>query len=315
MKRKVALVLSSGGARGIAHIGAIEEIESRGYEISSIVGCSMGSLVGGMYASGNLETFKKWMFTIDKRRIWSLSDISISANSLVKGDKIIRELQKIIPDRRLEECPTPCSMVATDIRNEREVVFNTGSMYEAIRASISMPFFLRPQKRNQMLLVDGGLINPLPLNRAERNNGELLFAVNVSAFDRSDHSRPSDKPEGSEGALAYIKQKLGKLPILKNRPKEKEEEDDKDSSFYAIMDHAFGIMIEQNCENAIAINRPDVLVSLPMNSYSGFDYDRARELYDVGRRLTAEALDTFEKTTKHKTHLATKQSENTSKQT
>lgn len=288
MNKNVALVLSSGGARGIAHIGVIEELLSQGYNITSVAGCSMGSLVGGMFASGHLTEYKEWMFAIDKKRIWSLSDISISANSLVKGDKIIRELKKTIPDCNLEDCAIPCSIVATDIRNEREVVFDSGSMYEAIRASISMPFFLKPQKRDRMLLVDGGLINPLPLNRVDRSSGAMVVAVNVSAFDRSDHSKPTDTPEGHAGALEYIKQKLGRIPMLKKI--ETADDEDQNSNFYSLLDNAFGIMIEQNCELSAQLYPPDVMINVPMNSFSGFDYDRARELYDLGRTLTTEAL-------------------------
>ena len=164
----VALVLSSGGARGLAHIGAIEELESRGYTISSIAGCSMGALVGGVYAAGKLEEFREWMKTIDKKKMLELTDFSLSINHLVKGKRIIDAIMEFVPDINIEDLPLPYCAVATDLKDGREVVFNKGSLFEAIRASISLPSFYEPVQRDGMILVDGGVINPIPLNRVKR---------------------------------------------------------------------------------------------------------------------------------------------------
>lgn len=183
MKKKIALVLSGGGARGFAHIGAIEELESNGYEITSIAGCSMGALIGGMYAAGKLPEVKEWVLALDRRKVLSLVDFSLSLTHLVKGDRVMDALKEIVPDVNIEDLPIPYTAVATDWNSGKEVVFDHGSLYDAIRASISIPLFLNPVKRKDMLLVDGGLVNSLPLNRVVRQPGDLLFGINVSTHD------------------------------------------------------------------------------------------------------------------------------------
>ena len=162
MSKNVALVLGSGGARGLAHIGAIEALEERGYTITSIAGCSMGSIIAGMYAAGQLKEAKEWFLSVDKQLILRMMDINLlSGNSLVKGERIIKELEKVVPDRPIESLNIPCTIVATDMIHSDEVLFCTGSLFEAVRASISIPLFFKPVQIGQQLLIDGGILNPL----------------------------------------------------------------------------------------------------------------------------------------------------------
>ena len=182
-KRDVALVLSSGGARGLAHIGAIEELLNEGYHITSIAGCSMGALIGGVYAAGKLEDFREWMKTIDRKKMLELTDFSFSLNHLVKGSRIIEAIMEFVPDVPIEELPIPYCAVATDWISGKEVVFRKGSLFEAIRASISLPTFYEPVRRDGMILIDGGVTNPIPLNRVERHEGDLLVGIDVSGHD------------------------------------------------------------------------------------------------------------------------------------
>ena len=165
------------------HIGVIEELLAQGYEISSLAGCSMGALVGGIYATGRLPQFRQWMKSITRRRMFELSDLSLSLNHVVKGERIIEAIQEIVPDVRIEDLPVPFCAVATDWLNGREVVFRSGSLFEAIRASISLPSFFSPVQRDGMVLIDGGILNPIPLNRVERTEGDLLMGVDVSGHD------------------------------------------------------------------------------------------------------------------------------------
>ena len=181
--KDVALVLSSGGARGLAHIGAIEELENNGYRINSIAGCSMGALIGGVYAAGKLEAFRDWMKTIDRKKMLELTDFSLSLNHLVKGSRIIEAIMEFVPDMPIEDLPIPYCAVATDLKAGREVVFDKGSLFEAIRASISLPSFYEPVQRDDMILIDGGVINPIPLNRVQRQPGDILVGVDVSGHD------------------------------------------------------------------------------------------------------------------------------------
>ena len=176
-KPNVALALSSGGARGLAHIGVIAELEARGYRISSIAGCSMGALIGGVYAAGKLNEFREWMKTMDRKKMLELTDFSLSINHIVKGKRIIEAIMEFVPDMAIEDLPIPYCAIATDLISGKEVVFNKGSLFEAIRASISLPSFYEPVHRDDMLLIDGGVINPIPLNRVKRLPGDILVGV------------------------------------------------------------------------------------------------------------------------------------------
>ena len=182
-RRDVALVLSTGGARGLAQIGAIEQLESMGYHIRSVAGTSMGALIGGMYAAGKLEEFRDWMLTIDRKRILSLMDFSLSISHIAKGERIINAMKKIVPDVNIEDLPIPYCAVATDAVTGTEVVYEQGSLYDAIRASISLPLVFSPVRQGERILLDGGLVNPLPLNRVKRSKRDLLVAINVSGHD------------------------------------------------------------------------------------------------------------------------------------
>ena len=153
-KRRAALVLAGGGARGVAHIGAIEELESQGFEVHAVAGTSMGALVGGMYASGHLEAFKKWMYTLDKYKVFSLVDFALSTEGLVKGHRVIGAMKELVPDVKIEQMPLPFAAVAADLLTGREVVLERGGLYDAIRASISIPSVFRPVRRGNMVLVD-----------------------------------------------------------------------------------------------------------------------------------------------------------------
>ncbi|MDZ7633627.1 MAG: patatin-like phospholipase family protein [Bacteroidales bacterium] len=195
MGKNVALVLSSGGARGFAHIGAIKVLEREGYKITSVAGTSMGALVGGIYASGQLKEFEEWVTTLDVMEVLKLTDISISGKGFVKGNKVIDKMKEIVPDRDIEDLLIPYSAVATDFIRGKEKVFTTGNLFDAIRASISIPTVFQPFLIGSDYYVDGGLVNPIPINRVKRNEGDLLAVVDVNA------DIPHDKPETGEVPL------------------------------------------------------------------------------------------------------------------
>ena len=130
--KDVALVLSSGGPRGFAYIGAIEELERRGYRITQVAGTSIGSLIGGIYAAGKLDDLKKWLYELDAWKVFTLMDLSIGKNHIMKGDKLIQAMKEIVPEVNIEEMRIPFKAVATDLYTGEEVVFDKGSLYEAI---------------------------------------------------------------------------------------------------------------------------------------------------------------------------------------
>lgn len=146
-KQKVALVLSMGGARGIAHIGVIEELIAHGYEITSIAGTSMGAIVGAMYATGKLEECKQWICGWDRKKMFYFADVKLNREGMVKGNRFMQELRQIVPDVSIESLPLPYTALATDIINECEVVFESGNLFDAIRASISIPMVFHPSRK------------------------------------------------------------------------------------------------------------------------------------------------------------------------
>ena len=207
MKQKVALVLASGGARGIAHMGVIDELEKHGFEITSVAGTSMGALVGGIYCAGSLEVYKDWMCDLDRRKVFSLVDFTLSREGVVKGERVLEEIQTMVPNVMIEDMRIPFSAVSTDIVTGDEVVFTQGKLFEAIRASISMPSLFVPYRYNNRLLVDGGIINPLPLNRVKRQTGDIMVAVDLSALSDI-RAKSATQDPNERGLMARVVQQL-----------------------------------------------------------------------------------------------------------
>ena len=307
MSKNVALVLGSGGARGLAHIGAIEALEERGYTISSIAGCSMGSIIAGMYAAGQLKEAKEWFLQVDKQLILRMMDINLlSGNSLVKGEKIIKELEKVVPDRPIEELNIPCTIVASDMVSTDEVVFRTGSLFEAVRASISIPLFFQPVQIGNQLLIDGGILNPLPLHVIERTQGDILVASDISGKDAMPMEMEMPDPIDVEGTLAQITAKGVNVPKsweTQLRQLGKRVDDIRQRrasdlgrkvSFVSLLDRMSDMQIQQNTLLALRLTPPDVHAVMRQYAYNTFDFDKAEEIISEGKRLMNEALDKYE---------------------
>ena len=283
-KKDVALALSSGGARGLAHIGAIEELEVQGYRIGSIAGCSMGALIGGVYAAGKLKEFREWMKTIDRKKMLELTDFSFSINHIVKGTRIIEAIMEFVPDMDIEALPIPYCAVATDWKSGREVIFRKGSLFEAIRASISLPTFYEPVRRNGMILIDGGVINPIPLNRVKRQSGDILVGVDVSGHDYKAQSELHDE----------LVERRRKNRSLAAQVIDKLIPDNLDFNYYTMLSRTSSLMIRQNSILMAKLMKPDILVDIQMNRYGSFDYDKSEKLVAIGRLKTSLAISKYE---------------------
>ena len=177
--KTVSLILGSGGARGLAHIGVIRWLEENGYAIRSISGCSMGALVGGVYAAGKLDVFTGWVRAITKKDILKLLDISFGSSGMVKGEKIIKTLKDLVGDQLIEDLPITYTAVAADITNEKEIWLNEGPLFDAIRASMSLPLFFTPARLNGVELLDGGILNPVPIAPTFSDDTDMKIAVNL----------------------------------------------------------------------------------------------------------------------------------------
>ena len=325
--KNVALALASGGPRGFAYIGAIEELERRGYRITSVSGASAGALVGGIYAAGGMAQFKEWLCALDPVKVVSLVDVSISLNSFVKGEKVMNAIKEVVPDVNIEDLPIPFTAVATDLYTGEEVLFREGPLFEAIRASISIPSMFKPVKWNGRVLVDGGIVNTFPLNRVQRTPGDILVGFNVNDIDadeihaylRSREEAAREEADAREGAMALLKDSIGQKPdtLIRNVKKggklvkDARLEDRKivsdgregwipvgaDDNFGSILQRSFGLMNSAIARQGIELCPPDVLASLPYDSYHGvYGYSHAPEIIEKGRNLMAQALDRYEST-------------------
>ena len=242
----------------------------------------MGALIGGMYAAGKLDDFREWMLTIDRKKIIKLLDFSLSQHHIVKGERIIEAMKSVVPDVRIEDLEIPYCAIATDAVSGTEVVFTHGSLYEAIRASISLPLFFSPVRLDDKILIDGGLINPLPLNRVKRQKGDLLVAVNVSGHDYRGQVELRKMIREQQNEKSRFMSLINKfLP------------DDAGMNYYTLLNRSTSIMINRNAQLQLKLTPPDILVDIPMNRYDTFDFDKMERLAAIGRTKTHRAIDRF----------------------
>jgi len=272
-KKDIALVLASGGAKGFAHIGVIRALKERGYNITSIAGTSMGALIGGMYATGDWEKAKEWFFDLDRQKIWSLLDFTWSISSFVKGEKLIEAMKEVVPDKMIESLPIPFCAISTDLKTGKEVVFREGSLYNAIRASISLPVIFTQVSTEDQILVDGGLVNGLPLNRIERKPGDLLVAINLD-----DYSWTENEDLKSTGRFPKVRSKLNALS----------------NNHFNMLRRSLTISIRQNIELSLALTPPDIYMNVELGEYGSYDYDKAEEIAQLGYEQMMNVLEEYE---------------------
>ncbi|QIA09375.1 patatin-like phospholipase family protein [Draconibacterium halophilum] len=287
MKKNVALVLSGGAARGMAHIGAIEELEERGYNITSVAGTSMGALVGGIYALGKLPEFKKWITSLERHDMFRMVDFSFKGNGLIKGEKVLTKIQEIVPDALIEDLPIDFSATAVDLKHREEVVFTKGSLFNAIRASIAIPSVFTPITNNDKVLVDGGVMNNLPISNVKRNEGDLLVAVHVNAA--TPVPKYFHEQEDREEKKSTYKKWLNEFYdfIHKNHSKEKEER----FGFLSLIDQAPATAMLTQVDHSIEKGKPDVVISVSRDASGNYDFYKAKELIELGRYSAKLVLD------------------------
>lgn len=286
----IALVLSGGGARGIAHIGVIEILEKRGYQITSISGSSMGALVGGMYAAGKLNEFKEWMCSLDKLKVFSLVDFTFSSNGLVKGDKVLNAIKAFVPDINIEDLKIDFSATASDITNHKEIIFRTGSMYEAIRASIAIPTVLTPVVMDNSVIVDGGVMNNIPIENVKRNYGDILVAVHVNADIPPFKPQVSKKVEKQNESVYLKKINAFYKQLYKESPKQKKEK----LGYFTLLEQTFNSAAMKLAQLTIEKGSPDILINISRHTCGTYDFYKAAELIEIGRISAIKSLDEFE---------------------
>jgi NTE family protein len=287
-KPTVALALGAGGAKGLAHIGAIEELQAQGFDIVAIAGCSMGALIGGIYAMGKLDIYRDWVCSLDKFDVLKLVDWSFSfaGGGFIKGEKIIGTLMELIGDTSIEELPIAFTAVATDIEREREVWLTRGSLFDAIRASIAIPTLFRPHAIDGRLLVDGALLNPVPVTPLIRDPADYLIAVSIDG--PADANLPLDVSAGempSKGGIGRLLTRLlpgGDAKAASTKAQE--------PGALELLGQSIDLMQANLSRLRLAAYQPDLLVQLARNVSSAYEFYRARELIELGREKTRDAL-------------------------
>lgn len=280
-RKKIALVLSSGGARGLAHIGVIERLEEEGFEIAAIAGSSIGAVIGAFYACGQLDTYKKWVLNLDRLDLFNLFDFTISTKAFIKGDKLFRSLEELIDDRPLERLRIPFAAIATDIVNQKEVVFESGSMYSALRASTAIPTVIRPVVRDGVELIDGGVINPMPMDRVKRSSGDLMVVVNINA--NIEYQRPAleakkqkkvDK-DYTDKLNSFVKKWSSKVPLTNSNSK--------NLGFLELINRSLDLMQDQLTTAKISQHQPDLVINFSKKACTTFEFYKAKEMIQGGR--------------------------------
>jgi len=319
--KRVALVLGSGGARGYAHIGVIEELERRGYRIVAISGCSMGALVGGVYAAGQLPAYRDWVCRLDYFDVLRLVDVTWSPMGAMKASKVMAKLESLVGDARIEDLAIPVTTVATDMTRQREVWFQSGPLLEAIRASIAVPGVITPVHRGDQVLVDGGLLNPLPIIPSVAAHADLVMAVNVTAHSprpvtleellppeaiRREREREAVRDAAGNDFTAWVqevKSAAGRwfegLGTREAQAPPATEEDEVSSRRreWGRMDMvlaSFDITQAALAKYKVAGYPPDVLIEVPKTVCGAYEFHRAEALISLGRQLAVEGLDRFE---------------------
>lgn len=332
-RRTCALVLGSGGARGYAHIGAIEVLEERGYDIIAIAGCSMGALIGGVYSAGKLQAYKDWVTGLKQFDVLKLLDVSLSPAGAIRGDKVFSVVRDMIGDTRIEDLPVAFTAVATDLLAHKEIWFQEGSLHQAIRASIAIPSVVTPVVLNGRVLVDGALLNPLPIIPTIAAHADYIFAVNLAGEDRSTYRLPDDiyNETGERDFDDWMDRMRTKAsrwfdwdllrsfggkgstdtePTAEAREEMAEEvSDDADTmedgtetiawdklgiGKFDIMNMTIETMQSALIQYKIAGYPPDMLVNVPKDACRTYDYHKAPEMIQLGRERMEQALDRFE---------------------
>lgn len=289
-KKTVSLVLGSGGARGYAHIGVIEVLEKEGYEIKSISGSSIGALIGGLYAAGKLDAYKEWVLSLDFIDTLKLLDISLSHGGIVNIDSVYKKIEEMIGGIKIEDLPIKYIAVASDIEHQKKILFKEGNLIDAIRASIAIPTIFTPVVEKDMILVDGGVIDPLPIATVSSDDTDMIIAVNLNA--NIPNTYKIERPEKEEKDI------YTKTMQLVDKAKEAIGTDTSSIEkppidIFYILSKSLDTTQNLIVENILKEHQPDVMIEIPRDACETYEYDKAYEMIEIGKRATKESLKTM----------------------
>jgi NTE family protein len=288
-----SLVLGSGGARGLAHIGVIKALEeSNQYNIKAISGSSIGSLIGGLYAGNKLEPYTEWVRGLSVSDVWTLLDFSFTSKGLFKGDRLMNQLADLVGESRIEDLEISFTAVASDIERREEIWINHGSLFEAIRASIAIPGIFTPVLREGRLLVDGGLLSPLPIAPIKHNNDEHVIVVSLNGNSKQDQQDSSDGDELQDTGAQRSRdnnllQSLFKIARLKLGLDSGKNHSD---TAIDIISKSLEAMQDRIARYQIAAYRPNLLIEIPVDACGVLEFHRADQIIELGYKQTLRAI-------------------------
>ncbi len=299
MNKTVALVLTSGSARGLAHIGAIEELEARGYRVQVISGSSMGAVVGGLYAAGKLDLYRDWMISLSRMDVFNLFDFAFSSSGLIKAERVFEEMARILGDAQIEDFEIPFTAVVTDVLAKKEVWMQQGSLFKAIRASVAVPTIVTPVYTDTQILVDGGVLNPMPIEPVLGYEYDLLIVVNTNA-EIPYHNKYLPTPEEQtdaevyEGRLAQFRKKWSKYLTYSSTPETDQTQKIAKLGYMSLLNKAVDLMENRIIDLSIEKHQPDMVINVSREVCSMFEFHKAKEVIEAGRSAAKETLDNFE---------------------
>lgn len=320
---RIAVALGSGGARGYAHIGVINELQDRGHEIVAVAGSSMGALVGGVFAAGQLAAYTEWVLGLSQRAVLRQMDPALSSGGVIRADRVLSSMSELVGDRRIEDLPIRFTAVAVDLIAGREVWLDQGPLDRAIRASIGIPGVIAPAAVNGRILVDGGVLNPVPVAATASARADLVVAVSLQGpRSRQPYAAPAresaDRRPVAEWWERFRANAAGilssdavdavaqRFPALRpgsggpdvTSPRRPETDADADTLPSMSMREVVSLSLDAAqgalTRYSLAAHAPDVLVTVPKDACRTLDFHRAAELVEVGRTLAREALDRVE---------------------
>jgi len=292
----VALALGSGGARGYTHIGVIQALEERGYDIVNISGCSMGAIVGGFYAAGKLDQYREWVTSLGYLDILRLVDFSLLSGGAIRLEKVYAAMSEMLGDCNIEDLNIPFTSVATDLRHQKEIWFQRGSLVNAMRASAAIPTILSPVVTDSMMLVDGAVLNPLPITPCVSAHADLIMAVDINAdvpvpenLVRSLIDEETEKKAWLETVMDRAADWLGRRNDGESR-----EQADENLGKLETLSRMFEVMQSSLSRFKTAGYPPDLLIRIPSDCCEMYEFYRAKEMIDLGYQIATDALDAFE---------------------
>jgi len=302
-KKRIGLVLGSGSARGWSHIGVIKCLQEEGIPIDIVCGCSMGAVVGGAYAAGILDALEELAREFSWFDFLKYMDVSLSRRGLIEGDRITEFFRNKISNISIEDLPLPYGAVAVDLHTGKEVNFRRGPLLDALRASFALPGLFTPFQKGSQWLIDGGLVNPVPVSLCRTMGADIVIAVNLNdgilEKNVSKKSNPIVNPVFQEKLLDVLKSDFisSNFPFLK-KPDQHETIAARTPNMIDVIMRSIYIMQDRITRQRMLVDPPDVLISPKLSDISLLEFNRAKETIQKGWHSTKNVMpEILEKTT------------------